>query len=93
MMDIQAFAAGVHSMEIEYNPHKQTYQSAKDYLELMSELDIAGIDDGIDGKDWNQMIESETIWRINVYPSTPIGFYVIMSSTLEKAWELLTKGE
>lgn len=68
------------SVWVEYNEHKNNYETIEKFFERLdwdNELDNV--------LDKEECIKQDTVYRLQVYPSTPIGFCLIFASTLEKA--------
>ncbi len=62
---------------IEYNEHKSNYQSIEDFFNYdCNEENIV---------DKEECVKQDTVYRLQVYPNTPIGCYIIFASTLERA--------
>lgn len=72
---------------IEYNDHKSVYESVSDYLNTREAMEVAGYQDD----DLAAMIESDTIWSIQIYPRTPIAFYIARASTFERALQMINE--
>lgn len=70
------------NLYIEYNDHKSSYETVEEYIE---ERDIK--DEEIIDKE--ECIKKDTLYSLQVYPKTPIGFYKIYGSSLEKTIEIL----
>ena len=68
------------NLYIEYNDHKSSYETVEEYIE---ERDIK--DEEIIDKE--ECIKKDTLYSLQVYPKTPIGFYKIYASSIEKAVE------
>ena len=64
--------AGVH---LDVNDHRNYYESVKDRLE--------NFDDEIEPVLLAGMIETDTVYRLQFYPDTPVGSYVVYGLTLE----------
>lgn len=71
---------GVH---LSVNGHRDVYDTVEEYLRRSREEDL-----GIDPADLARMIEANTIYELQFYPDTPIGFYTVYGLSLE---EVLTK--
>ena len=77
------------SMHVTHNDHKNIYQSVAEWC-----------DDNVDWVNWvsdaekAKAIEMDSVWSIQWYPDTPVGFYVVAASTFEAAIEaaLLVEG-
>ena len=72
------------NLYIEYNDHKSSYETVEEYI---LERDIK--DEEIIDKE--ECIKNDTIYSLRIYPKTPIGFYIIYASSLEKAIEEMDK--
>ena len=72
------------SLYIEYNDHKSSYETVKEYIEEREITDEEIIDK-------EECIKNDTIYSLQIYPITPIGFYLIHSSSLEKAIDEMDK--
>ena len=66
------------NLYIEYNDHKTSYETVEEYIE---ERDIK--DEEIIDKE--ECIKNDTIYSLQIYPKHRYGFYLIYSSSLEKA--------
>ena len=67
-----------HFFTVDINDHRSCYQGVSEYI---PEEDIEEISDEV----FTKMIEKDTCIRLQVYPDTPIGFYVIYHYDFEKA--------
>jgi hypothetical protein len=72
------------SCTIEYNPHKDCYQSVEDYFQELSYREF-NIPDEIGKDKYKIMIEKDTIICITAYPDTPVGFYTTYHYDLDLA--------
>jgi len=73
------------SLTITHNEHKGWYQTLADHLAG----DLSSID--ISEEERLKAIELDSLWVIQWYPDTPVGFCCVGASTLEKALELATE--
>ncbi len=64
--------AGVN---LDVNEHRNYYESVKERLE--------NFDDEIEPTLREGMILADTMYRLQFYPDTPVGFYVVYGLTLE----------
>jgi len=72
------------SVNIEINPHRDYYQTIEQYL--YNEHKNGGNDGEMEHLDvLPGMIEADTMVRIQFYPTTPVGFYVVYHHDIEKA--------
>lgn len=76
---IEAFAALLPphkaSLTITHNPHRDYYQTVEEYL-----CQREASPDAITGYD--EMIRTNELWELQVYPETPVGFYALFGPTL-----------
>ena len=70
-----------NSLSIDYNEHACNYVSARQWIEDLVPETFENVDPHI----IQRMKETNTIWRFQLYPDTPIGFYVFFGSTLDEA--------
>ena len=63
------------SFYLNYNEHRDYYES----IEECHEKDKEGF------VDWDECVKTNTVFELHVYPRTPISFYRVYASTLEKA--------
>lgn len=66
------------SVSIDINNHRDYYETIEQHIEPEDRKDIS---DDI----WSKMIQLDTCVRLQVYPNTPIGFYVIHHYDVEMA--------
>ena len=83
-MTLDEFGQSVCLLYIQRNEHRNTYQDAKTYLETMDALEIIDAETSDEAR--ARMIETDSIWEIRWYPSTPIGFCTVFAPTFEEAW-------
>ena len=70
------------NLYVEYNDHKSSYETVEDYITERYIEDEEIIDK-------EECIKKDTLYSIQVYPKTLIGFYKIYASSIEKALEVL----
>lgn len=75
------------SLTIQHNEHKNCYVTIQHYFTHYPHLEDADLSEK------NRCIEQDSIWEIQWYPNTPIGFYHVFASTLEKALELANQSD
>lgn len=64
------------SIHLEFNPHKDFYESAESYVSnQFTSAELEGVD-----------LEKD-IWTLQFYPHTPIGFYRLIDNDLERLFE------
>ena len=66
---------------LQHNEHRDYYQSAAEWLE---ENDRFIWKDEASKK---MAIETDSVWALQWYPDTPIGFYAVAAPTLEELLE------
>lgn len=74
----------VHSYYIEYNSHKDVYETIETFLNN-HDADKEEI------IDYDKMIETDTLFWLQVYPDSPIGFNRLFGSSLEICLEKMLK--
>ena len=72
-----------HCLYITHNAHVADYRSMNDYL------NEDYIKKFLSYEEAQKCIASDSIWEVQVYPLTPIGFYKTVASTLSGALELM----
>jgi hypothetical protein len=77
-----AWLAGLkaNSFSLQLNDHASNYLTAKEWIE---EYDTEGDFSGVPADLLQAMKDTNTIWRLQIYPETPIGFYMWYGPTLE----------
>jgi len=84
MMEVETFLTNmIHdakggSLTIHFNDHKSVYRTAR---QTVLDGSIAA-DDFISEEEFVKAMNTDTIWNIHWYPSTPVGFYSIYASSL-----------
>jgi hypothetical protein len=71
------------NLSITHNPHKNYYQTVLQYLE---DDDISK--KSITKEDLCICIETDELWELQWYPSSPISFFKILSYSLQRCLEL-----
>tara|TARA_R110000782_G_scaffold82986_1_gene163007 strand:+ start:56 stop:319 length:264 start_codon:yes stop_codon:yes gene_type:complete len=69
------------SVTITVNNHRDYYETIEKYINIEKRKDISN-------DIWQKMIESDTCIELQVYPDTPIGFYVIYHYDIENAIDI-----
>lgn len=72
---------------ISFNEHAVYYRTIEDYLEELSGL--ADIPDDM----LKRCISAGTVWELQVYPNTPVGFNLYVGSTLDEVVEAAMANE
>lgn len=75
------------SLTIEHNPHKTVYQSALQWFQDRESLDP---DPDYSEETKKQCIAQDSIWTIQYYPDTPIGFHFAVAPNLEELFEQIS---
>jgi len=69
------------SITITVNNHRDYYETIEQYIKPEERKDISN-------DIWQKMIELDTCIELQVYPDTPIGFYVIYHYDIEKVIDI-----
>jgi hypothetical protein len=69
-------------LTISHNDHKGIYQSAADWA---AENDERRYADWVSDEERAKAIATDSIWTVQWYPNTPVGFNCVAASTLEAA--------
>ena len=85
-MTLDEFGKAVYSFSVEYNEHKNYYQSASNYFEGLAEAWGEPINEVVDAAARQEMIDTDTIWAIRWYPRGPTGFYTVFAATFDEAF-------
>jgi len=59
---------------LSHNPHRDVYEKPEDFYR--AEFSISP-------EDWQKCIDTDDVWDLQWYPDTPIGFYLVIGSSLE----------
>lgn len=70
-----------YSLNISHNEHRSLYERLEDYIEQDH------LEGCLDDKEKQECVENDSLWEIQWYPITPVSFYKVAASTLEKALE------
>lgn len=68
------------SVSLEVNKYRDFYQTVQDYLNEKNER--GGIE--IEEELGERMIKEQSVYELQFYPDTPIGFYVVYGTSLEE---------
>lgn len=82
---IPAFPAHKAAMYITHNEHKSYYQKVADHLRGEFHEDMQWLSED----DKQSAIQNDELWTVQVYPHTPIGFYVCAASSWENLARLM----
>ena len=91
MQNLLALPRHEGSLTIEHNPHKDNYETAKEYLE--DDIAGPGKDDFATDEQCQRAIDTNELWTVHWYPDTPVGFYEVVAPTLEEALEFARTAE
>jgi hypothetical protein len=58
---------------LEHNVHKDVYETIEENYDPR---------DFVSDEEWTKAVELDSVWRLQWYPDTPVGFYVVCASTL-----------
>jgi hypothetical protein len=86
MSELNWLPKHVAGLYLEHNTHKGLYQSTEDYCADKDE-------DWVSEYERLKAIQTDSVWTIQWYPNTPIGFIKMNASTLEalRDWVLADK--
>lgn len=66
-----------------HNDHKMVYEDAEKRLEREIYVED-GYYSGISGSEREAMIAADSIWTLQIYPNTPVGFNVYHAASLDR---------
>jgi hypothetical protein len=69
----------VATLHLKHNQHKNYYESAEEYLR---DRNLTDNDFAAQGER-ERCIAQDSIWELQWYPSTPVGFNLIIAASLE----------
>lgn len=73
--------AKCNSLTVSFNEHAASYVTAKDWIENCLPSNF----ERVDPEELQRMKDSNSIWQVQIYPNTPIGFNVYYGATLDAA--------
>lgn len=85
------FPAHKGSMMIIHNDHKDQYQTAEDWIkdnECVPETQYA---EWISDDERQKAIDNDSIWTLQWYPDTPVGFQCVAASSFEALMEYFSE--
>ena len=59
---------------LSHNEHKDVYQSVEEFYAK---------EDFVSEEEWNKAIKEDSVWALQWYPNTPVGFHRFYASTLD----------
>lgn len=75
------------SLCLEHNEHKSSYETIEEWAHFL----------GLEDEEWaapeerEKAIREDSLWMLQWYPDTPIGFYRIAASSLEAIRDYFTR--
>ena len=76
------------ALTIEHDPHKVYYETVEQYLD---QGDLSDSDVWISEEDKQFCLENNTLWLVYWYPHTPVGYFNVYGSDLNKILEYIDK--
>ena len=77
---LPAHKCGLH---LSHNDHKDVYERIEDFYDH---------EDFISPEEWHKAVAEHSVWVLQWYPDTPIGFHRMAASTLEAIEAKLKEG-
>jgi len=72
------------SLTITHNDHKDYYDSIDDWAKKNDKAELFGCNyEWVSEEEKQRAIELDSLWTMQAYPHTPIGFYSYCASSLE----------
>jgi len=89
---LQELNSMCHLFSIEVNEHRLYYESVEEYFkDLPNKEDLKYIEKSV----YEQMINQDTIIKVDIYPEHPVTFYTVyhydIESALKEAYLILIK--
>lgn len=83
------------SLHITHNDHKSQYQSAAEWVEDMESCRADGhaYAEWISDEQMQKAIETDSIWTVQWYPDTPVGFCCLAGADLEAVLAAAREGQ
>lgn len=78
-----------YCVEIVWNDHKGDYKTFKECVEDYIDIDGECIYDFISEEDREKCIREDNAWTVRIYPITPINFYYVAGSDIEKVLDYI----
>lgn len=75
----------VNSFMADYNGHMSSYMSIEEYYEAC----LGCSDEWVSTEERETALKNNSVWQLHWYPSTPIGSFKILASSLEAALKAL----
>lgn len=67
------------SVTLEVNSYRDDYTTVKDYIDRINSTS----QDEIDEELAKELIEANCVYKLQIYPTTPVGFFVLYDSSLD----------
>ena len=64
-------------LTLEHNAHKDVYETIDNYYQFLND------EDWVSKEERERAIALDSVWTLQWYPDTPVGFYKIAASSLE----------
>lgn len=68
------------SLNITHNGHKDNYETVEEHLEWMKAED----DEWATPTSKERAIKNDSLWVLQIYPNTPVGFYRVYGATFDE---------
>jgi len=59
---------------LSHNDHRDYYETVEEYYNR---------EQFISDQEWEKAVATDSVWTLQWYPDTPVGFYIVSASTLE----------
>lgn len=69
---------------LEHNAHKDVYYTVEQYCNP---------DDFVSMEEWDKAVREDSVWTLQWYPATPVGFHLIAASSLEAIQQALKENK
>ena len=69
---------------LEHNAHKDVYYTVEQHYNP---------DDFVSMDEWDKAVREDSVWTLQWYPVTPIGFHLIAASSLEAIQQALKENK
>ena len=61
-------------LHLSHNEHRDMYETVEEFYDA---------ENFVSPEEWDKAVKEDSVWVLQWYPDTPIGFYIIAASTLE----------
>ena len=69
---------------LEHNSHKDVYETVEQHYNP---------DDFVSPQEWDKAVREDSVWTLQWYPATPVGFHLIAASSLEAIQQALKENK